>query len=139
MHVGAIEHREAGIAPLECEEEVGPAEQNDLGALLPAQALAGGEKHAPLRIADPTCGCHRHIVVMHLVKLCAFHTSKSVMDETAHLYLGESLRPVTHESDHTEFIEVRAFPFDEVVRMVERSEITDAMTVIAVLHVARRR
>jgi hypothetical protein len=61
------------------------------------------------------------------------------VDETAHLYLAESLRPIAHESDPTEFIEVRAFPFDEVVRMVERSEITDAMTVIAVLHVARRR
>jgi len=34
---------------------------------------------------------------------------------------------------------VRAFAFDEVLRMVERSEITDAMTVVAVLHVARRR
>ena len=35
VHISAIEHGEAGIAPLECEEEVGPAEQNDLGALLP--------------------------------------------------------------------------------------------------------
>jgi len=34
---------------------------------------------------------------------------------------------------------VRAFPFDEVLRMVERAEITDAMTVVAVLHAARRR
>ena len=71
VHVGAIEHREAGIAVLEREEEIGPAEQNDLGALLSAQALAGSEKHAPLRIVDPACGCHRHIVVMHLVKLSA--------------------------------------------------------------------
>jgi len=34
---------------------------------------------------------------------------------------------------------VRAFAFDEVVRMVERSEIVDAMTALAVLHAARRR
>lgn len=74
-----------------------------------------------------------------LTKLCTFHTSKSVMDETAHIYLAESLRPVTRNGDDTEFIEAQAFPFDEVVRMVERSEIRDAMTVIAVLHAARRR
>lgn len=74
-----------------------------------------------------------------LVKLCTFDTSKSVVDETAHLYRADGLRPVTHEADDTEFIEVRAFPFDEVVRMVEASEILDAMTVIAVLHAARRR
>ncbi len=74
-----------------------------------------------------------------LVRLCTFHTSKSVVDETAHLYLAEALRPASAEADATEFIEVRAFPFDEVLRMVETSEITDSMTVIAVLHAARRR
>jgi len=74
-----------------------------------------------------------------LVKLCAFSSSKSVMDETANIYLAEGLRPAVREADPTEFIEVRAFAFDEVVRMVEASEIVDAMTVIAVLHAARRR
>jgi ADP-ribose pyrophosphatase len=74
-----------------------------------------------------------------LAKLCTFHTSKSIIDETAHLYLAEGLSPVTRDGDATEFIEVRPFPFDEVLRMVEVSEITDSMTVIAVLHAARRR
>jgi ADP-ribose pyrophosphatase len=74
-----------------------------------------------------------------LVRLCAFHTSKSVMEETAAIYLAEELRPVARDGDDTEFIEVRAFRFDEVVRMVETSEIKDAMTVVAVLHAARRR
>ena len=74
-----------------------------------------------------------------LTKLASFATSKSVVDETAHLYLAEGLRPAAHEPDPTEFIEVRTFPFDEVLRMVERSEIVDAMTVVAVLHAARRR
>jgi ADP-ribose pyrophosphatase len=74
-----------------------------------------------------------------LVKLCHFHSSKSVVEETAHLYLAEGLRPVVRDADETEFIEVRAFAFDEVLRMVETSQIVDAMTVIAVLHAARRR
>ena len=74
-----------------------------------------------------------------LEKLCTFDTSKSVVDETAHIYRADGLRAVTREADDTEFIEVRAFDFDEVVRMVEASEIRDAMTVIAVLHAARRR
>lgn len=73
-----------------------------------------------------------------LVKLATFVSSKSVVDETAHLYLAEGLRPAAQEPDPTEFIEVRPFPFDEVLRMVERSEIVDAMTVVAVLHAARR-
>lgn len=74
-----------------------------------------------------------------LVKLCSFYSSKSVLDEIAHLYVAEDLRPATRAGDDTEFIEVRTFPLDEVVRMVERSEIVDAMTVVAVLHAVRRR
>lgn len=74
-----------------------------------------------------------------LTKLCAFHSSKSVMEEVCHLYTAEGLRPTARDSDDTEFIEVRAFRFDDVLRMVETSEIRDAMTVIAVLHAARRR
>jgi len=74
-----------------------------------------------------------------LVKLCSYHTSKSVVDETANIYLAEGLRAIQLPPDPTEFIEVRAFPFDEVVRMVERGEIKDSLTIVAVLHAARRR
>jgi ADP-ribose pyrophosphatase len=74
-----------------------------------------------------------------LVELGDFHTSKSILREVAHLYLAEDLRPARRPLDHTEFIERRAFPFSEVVAMVERGEIKDAMSIIAVLHAARRR
>lgn len=72
-----------------------------------------------------------------LRKLCAFHTSKSILRETANIYLAEGLSPARREADHTEFIEVRALPFDEVLRMVIDGEIKDAMTIVAVLHAAR--
>src|SRR6185369_11470460 len=74
-----------------------------------------------------------------LTELCDFHTSKSVLREVAHLFLAEDLRPAARPPDHTEFIERRAFPFAEVLAMVTRGEIKDAMTIIAVLHAARRR
>jgi ADP-ribose pyrophosphatase len=75
----------------------------------------------------------------HVAKVCTFHSSKSVVEETAHIYVATGLRPVDREADETEFIEVRAFDFAEVLAMVERSQIVDAMTVVAVLHTARRR
>ena len=74
-----------------------------------------------------------------LVKLCTFHTSKSIMEETAHLYTAEGLRPAARDGDETEFIEIQPFPFTEALRMVETSEIRDAMSVIAILHAAARR
>lgn len=74
-----------------------------------------------------------------LTKLCGFHTSKSVVDETANIYLAEGLHPARVTPDDTEFIEVRAFPFDDVLRMVVEDEIKDALTIVAALHAARRR
>ena len=62
-----------------------------------------------------------------------------ILREIAHVYLAEDLRPASRPPDRTEFIERRAFPFAEVLRMVERSEIKDSLTVIALLHAARLR
>jgi len=74
-----------------------------------------------------------------LTWLSTFQTSKSVVDETAHLFLGEDLVNVELQPDETEFIEVRPFRLEEVLQMVLRSEITDSMTIIAVLQAARLR
>jgi ADP-ribose pyrophosphatase len=74
-----------------------------------------------------------------LTWLGTFDTSKSVLDEIAHLFLGEDLVEAAMLPEDTEFIEVRPFPFNEVLQMVLRGEITDSMTIIAVLHAARLR
>jgi len=63
----------------------------------------------------------------------------SVMHEIAPLYIGRHLRPERSVPDETEFLEVAAFPFDQVYQMVLDSEIRDAMTITAVLHAARLR
>ncbi|MFQ5803784.1 MAG: NUDIX domain-containing protein [Candidatus Methylomirabilales bacterium] len=67
-----------------------------------------------------------------------YHTSKSVMDETAHLFLADELVKLERPPrDETEFIEVRPFPFREVLQMVLAGEIVDSMTITAVLLAAR--
>jgi ADP-ribose pyrophosphatase len=74
----------------------------------------------------------------HLTHVCTYHTSKSIMDETAHLFLGTDLIKQALPPDETEFIEVRPFPFAEVLRMVQTGDIVDSMTIIAVLQAAHR-
>lgn len=74
-----------------------------------------------------------------LTRLCTYHTSKSVMDETAHLFLAEGLTPAPTPPDETEFIDVQPVAFDEALRMVLAGEVLDSMTIIAVLHAARLR
>ncbi len=68
----------------------------------------------------------------------SYLTSKSVCDETAHLYVGRNLAKVSAVPDETEFLETAVLPFDDVLKMVLESEIRDSMTVIAVLLAARR-
>jgi ADP-ribose pyrophosphatase len=72
-----------------------------------------------------------------LTHVSTYHTSKSVMDETAHLFIGEDLVQATLPPDETEFIDVRPFPFTEALRMVLSGDIVDSMTIIAILHAAR--
>lgn len=72
-----------------------------------------------------------------LTHVCTYHTSKSVMDETAHLFLGKEMTKLALPPDETEFIETRPFWFPEVMRMVRAGEIVDSMTIIAVLSAAQ--
>jgi len=74
-----------------------------------------------------------------LTHVSTYHTSKSVMDETAHLFIAEDLVPAPGRPDETEFISVRRFPFDAVVQMVVSGEIVDGMTIIAVLRARQMR
>lgn len=68
-----------------------------------------------------------------LTHLHTYYTSKSVCDETAHLYIGRDLTRASEIPDETEFLEVAIMPFGEVLELVKASEIRDGMTVTAVL------
>ena len=67
-----------------------------------------------------------------------YYTSKSVMHEIAHLYIGRNLTQIQAIPDETEFLEIEPFPFDQVLQMVLKSEIRDSMTILAVLYAARQ-
>jgi ADP-ribose pyrophosphatase len=73
-----------------------------------------------------------------LSHISTYYTSKSIVQEVAHLYLGYDLTEAQAVPDETEFLEIETFPFEQVLNMVLRNEIRDSMTVIAVLHAARQ-
>jgi ADP-ribose pyrophosphatase len=76
-----------------------------------------------------------------LEPLCRFQSSNSFLDEISRVYVATDLTPLARgpEGDATEFIEVASFRVDDAIAMVERGEIQDAMSVVALLHAARRR
>nr|MBA3870758.1 NUDIX hydrolase [Anaerolineae bacterium] len=71
-----------------------------------------------------------------LIPVSIYYTSKSVCDETAHLYLGYDLTQHKLPPDDTEVFEIQTFHFDDALKMVRNNEIRDGMSVIAILHAA---
>jgi len=63
------------------------------------------------------------------------HLSNSISDELSIIYLARDLQQFDAEPEDTEQLVVHKLPFDEVYQMVCKGEITDAMTVAAVLKV----
>ncbi|NTW01539.1 MAG: NUDIX hydrolase [Oscillochloris sp.] len=74
-----------------------------------------------------------------LHQVSSFYTSKSIIHETAHIYLGYDLIPATLPADETEEFEIAAIPFTDVLDMVVGVAIRDSLTVNAVLHAAHLR
>ncbi|OQP68671.1 NUDIX domain-containing protein [Niastella populi] len=68
----------------------------------------------------------------HLVEM---HLSNSVTDEYAVVYLARNLSQHTASPEETEQLQVKKLPFEEAYKMVERGEITDSMSVAAILKV----
>jgi ADP-ribose pyrophosphatase len=68
-------------------------------------------------------------------ELQRLHLSNSVSDELAILYLARDLKQFEAEPEDTEQLIIKKVPFEEAYQMVCRGEITDAMTVAAILKV----
>lgn len=69
-------------------------------------------------------------------ELLRVHTSNSVTDESGVLYLARGLSSCAQNLDASEDIELRKLPLADAVKMVLSGEITDALSVAALLRLA---
>lgn len=66
-------------------------------------------------------------------ELCRMHTSNSATDEFAILYIAQNLRQEAAEPEESEDLQVKQVPFEEAYQMVMRGEITDSLSMVAIL------
>ncbi|MCF2494495.1 NUDIX domain-containing protein [Dyadobacter chenhuakuii] len=72
-------------------------------------------------------------------KLARIHTSNSATNEEGFLFIAEELTQQEAEPEDTEDLQVRKVSLQEAIDMCMRSEITDSLSVCAILMTARLR
>ncbi|CAG5068940.1 ADP-ribose pyrophosphatase [Dyadobacter sp. CECT 9623] len=77
------------------------------------------------------------LVAAKWTKLARIHTSNSATNEEGFLYIAEELSQQEAEPEETEVLQVKKVPLAQAVEMVMRSEITDSLSVCAILMTAR--
>ncbi len=73
------------------------------------------------------------LLAKNFKELCRMHTSNSVSDEYAILYLATELEETEAEPEETEDLVIKKVPFSEAFRMVMDGEITDSLSMVAIL------
>jgi ADP-ribose pyrophosphatase len=76
------------------------------------------------------------IEAAHWEQIVEMHLSNSVSDERAVIFLATDLTQGTSSPDETEVLTLRKVRLSEAIQMVERAEITDAMSVAGLLKAA---
>jgi 8-oxo-dGTP pyrophosphatase MutT (NUDIX family) len=91
---------------------------------------------------DPLKGAKRELLeetglkADHWEYLLGMHLSNSVSDEWGVVFIARGLSQHTAMPEETEQLQVRKIPFDHLLNMVDKGEITDSLTVAAVYKVA---
>jgi 8-oxo-dGDP phosphatase len=69
-------------------------------------------------------------------RIMTLHPSNSITDEVGYVYLAEDLSEGEPDFEETEDLEIRRMPLAEALRMVDAGEITDAISVAALLRLS---
>lgn len=103
---------------------------------LPAGTLEKGE--------DPAAAAPRELEeetgyrAGRIVPIASFYTTPGMTDELMHAFLATDLREVGQRLEEDEDIETRAVGAQEALAMIDRSEIVDAKSMLALLLADRR-
>jgi 8-oxo-dGTP pyrophosphatase MutT (NUDIX family) len=96
----------------------------------------GGEQDTtPVESAQRELREETGLVAKEWTPILEMHLSNSVTDEKAVLFLARQLEQHEAMPEETEQLVVRKLPFEEVFQMVQKGQITDSMSVAAILKV----
>lgn len=92
------------------------------------------EDEDPLEAAKRELEEETGLRARHWQKLGEAHLSNSVSDESAIWFVATALTQGEHRPEGTEQLQVRRVPLREALRMSLAGEITDALSLLAIMH-----
>jgi 8-oxo-dGTP pyrophosphatase MutT (NUDIX family) len=98
---------------------------------VPMGGAADGEE--PLAAAKRELKEETGLTAEKWTKVMTLHLSNSITDEEGIVFVAEDLSDGEPEFDETEKLEIRKMPLKDALKMVDRGEITDAVSVAALL------
>jgi 8-oxo-dGTP pyrophosphatase MutT (NUDIX family) len=100
---------------------------------VPMGASESGEE--PLETAHRELREETGLAAKKMTSLMRLHTSNSITDEVGFVFVAEDLSEGQTQFDEMEILDIRKLPLHEVVAMIGRGEMTDAISVAAILRV----
>lgn len=95
----------------------------------------GGAPHGeePLSAAKRELKEETGLIADNYRELCRMHTSNSVSDESAIIFLAQDLTQTIAEPEETEDLQIKKLPFEAAYQMVMNGQITDSLSMVAIL------
>lgn len=75
------------------------------------------------------------LVAKEWQEMLRMHLSNSVTDELSIIYLAKNLEQFEAEPEETEDLSIKKIPFEDAYQMVINGEITDAISVVAIMKI----
>ena len=100
---------------------------------VPAGRLDSGER--PETCAARELEEETGMRALRLERLTTIYTTPGFTDERIHLFLAEGLEPGAEHREADEFMELHTLRWSDVMRQVERGEISDGKTLVSLLFV----
>jgi 8-oxo-dGTP pyrophosphatase MutT (NUDIX family) len=143
-HYGHIHFKNRAIAIVPLDDEgntwIVGQERYTLGEYSWELPMGGAPlDEAPLSAAKRELKEETGLTAEHWSEVMRLHTSNSITDEVGIVFIAEGLTQGETAFEETEDLEIRKLPLADAVQLVNDGEITDAMSVAAILRVAALR
>ena len=77
------------------------------------------------------------LIANKLTNLLKIHTSNSVTDEFGYIFIAEDLIQGEMDWDETEELQIKKLPLKEALNMVMENQITDSLSIVGILKLAK--